>query len=262
MSPGLDFESRIVVKPGAGALLRKTLSNPRYECKTINIGANTDPYQPLEAKLRTTREIIEVLREFNHPFSVITKSAMVLRDIDLIAEMSERRLCSVAVSVTTLDNDLKRKLEPRTASPAARLRTIRQLAEAGVHVTMMAAPIIPCINDHEIEDLLAAGQQAGASSASYIFLRLPLEISTMFREWLGEHFPDRAAHVMSLVRQSRQGSDYRAGFHTRMSGEGVFADVIRKRFHIAATRLGLASEGRFKLDTSQFRRVNHQLDLF
>ncbi|MEX0942489.1 MAG: PA0069 family radical SAM protein [Pseudomonadales bacterium] len=262
MSPGLDFETRIIVKPGAAALLKKALSNPNYECKTITIGANTDPYQPLEARLGTTRELIEVLDEFNHPFSLITKSAMVLRDVDLIAEMSRRQLCSVAVSVTTLNNELKRKLEPRTASPAARLRTIKQLSDAGVPVTMMTAPIIPFINDHEIEDLLAAGKAAGAASANYIFLRLPLEISAMFREWLKEHFPDKAAHVMSLVQQSRSGNDYQSGFHTRMSGQGVFADIIKQRFRIAADRLGLATEGRYRLDTSQFRRVNHQLDLF
>ncbi|MCB1692091.1 MAG: PA0069 family radical SAM protein [Pseudomonadales bacterium] len=262
MSPGLDFETRIIAKPGAAALLRKTLDHPKYVCKSINIGANTDPYQPLEAKRRTTREVLEVLRAFNHPFSIITKSALILRDIDILSEMAAKNLCSVAVSVTTLDNDLKRKLEPRTASPAARLRTISALSDAGVRVALMAAPIIPAINDSELEDILEAGKAAGARTANYIFLRLPLEIAPMFREWLSEHYPDRANHVMSLVQQSRGGKDYKPGFHTRMSAEGVFAELLRKRFRVAAKRLGLFSDDRFELDTTQFRRSQHQMDLF
>lgn len=262
MSPGLDFETRIVVKPEAAALLHRTLSNPRYECKTISIGANTDPYQPLEAGLKTTRSILEVLQEFRHPFSLITKSGLVVRDLDILADMAARNLCSVAVSVTTLDNELKRKLEPRTASPAARLRAIKSLSEAGIHVTAMVAPVIPMINDGEIEDILAAAREAGASAAHYIFLRLPLEIGPMFREWLAEHYPDRAGHVMSLVRQSRGGKDYRPGFHRRMTADGVFADLIRKRFDVACRKQGLAREHRFTLDTSQFRRAGGQLHLF
>lgn len=262
MSPGLDFETRIVVKPGAARLLRDTLGNPRYQCEPINIGANTDPYQPLEARLGTTRSILEVLQEFSHPFSIITKSALVLRDLDILSEMASRNLCSVAVSVTTLDNDLKRILEPRAASPASRLRTIDALSKAGVHVTMMVAPVIPVINDQEIEEILRRGREAGASAARYVFLRLPLEISQMFQDWLQAHFPDRAQHVMSLVRQSRSGADYRSEFHTRMSGEGIFADMIGKRFRVAADKQGFDRDARFDLDITQFKRANQQLDLF
>lgn len=262
MSPGLDFETKIVVKPGAAEMLRKTFNNPRYVCRSINIGANTDPYQPLEATRRTTRELLEVLQEFRHPFSLITKSAMIVRDLDILSEMAASNLCSAAVSVTTLNNDLKRKLEPRTASPAARLRAIKSLADAGVHVSMMVAPVIPTINDHEIEAILEAGKAAGAVAANYIFLRLPLEVSPMFRDWLGEHYPDRAKHVMSLVQQSREGKDYTSQFHTRMTAQGIFAETIKKRFAVAARRHGLSGEHRFTLDTSQFRREHEQLSLF
>lgn len=262
LSPGLDFESTLIARPDAAQLLRRTLSSPRYECKPITIGANTDPYQPLEAKYRTTRELLEVLREFRHPFSIITKSALILRDLDIISEMAGDGLASAAVSVTTLDNDLKRKLEPRTASPAARLRTMTQLGHAGVPVTMLVAPVIPAINDHELESILAAGKEAGADSASYILLRLPLEISDMFQDWLALHYPDRAGHVMSLVRQSRDGKDYRSDFHQRMTGTGHFADLFRKRFEVASRKFGLAGGTRFQLDTTQFKRVNHQLSLF
>lgn len=262
LSPGLDFESRIIARPGAAGLLRKALSRPDYQCKPITIGANTDPYQPLEARYGTTRQILEVLQAFRHPFSIITKSAMILRDRDILAEMAADRLCSVAVSVTTLDNELKRKLEPRTASPAARLRTISELGQAGIPVAMMVAPVIPAINDHELESILKAGSEAGAGSANYILLRLPLEISQMFRDWLVCHFPDRAEHVMSLVRQSRGGKDYEPEFHQRMRGRGQFAEMIRKRFEVASRKTGLTGGSRFDLDTSRFRRANHQLALF
>lgn len=262
LSPGLDFETKIITKPGAAKLLRETFENPRYEVKTISIGANTDPYQPLEAKLGTTREILEVLREYDHPFSIITKSALILRDADILGEMAAKRLCSVAISVTTLSNDLKRKLEPRTASPGARIRAIKSLADAGIHVSVFAAPMIPRINDHELEDILAAGKEAGARGANYIFLRLPLEISPMFREWLAEHFPDRADHVMSLVQQSRGGKDYQSQFHTRMRAEGVFADMIRNRFNVAVKKYGFEEGNRFTLETDLFRRSHHQFSLF
>ena len=262
MSPGLDFESKIVVKPGAAALLRKSMSNPRYECSSINIGANTDPYQPLEASFRTTREVLEVLQEFDHPFSIITKSALVLRDLDILSDMAAKRLCSVAISVTTLDNELKRVMEPRAASPSSRLRAISTLSAAGVPVTMLVAPVIPMINDREIEAILEAGKKAGARAANYIFLRLPLEISELFQAWLEAHFPDRAEHVMSLVRQSRRGADYRSEFHTRMSAEGLFAEMIGKRFRNTVKRLGLDGDERFELDSTRFRGGNRQLDLF
>lgn len=262
MSPGLDFETRIIAKSGAAALLRKTLSNPAYQCAPINIGANTDPYQPLEARLRITRGVLEVLQEFRHPFSLITKSSLVVRDLDILAPMAADNLCSAAISVTSLDNEAKRRMEPRASSPAARLRAIKALSEAGVHVAILVAPVIPGINDHEIEEILEAGRQAGARSANYIFLRLPHEISPMFREWLEEHYPGRAARVMSLVRQSRGGSDYQSGYFTRMSAEGEFASLLGQRFRVAANKLGLSRERGFDLDTRRFKRINEQLDLF
>ena len=263
LSPGLDFETKIITKPEAARILRKTISRPDYRCQPICIGANTDPYQPLEAKLKITRSILEVLQEFRHPFSVITKGQLIRRDIDILSEMAADKLCSVAVSVTTLNDELKRKLEPRAASGKARLRVIEALAKAGVRVTMLVAPIIPAINDTEIEEILAAGKEAGAVAASYIFLRLPGEVSGLFRDWLQQHYPDRADHVMSLVQQSRGGRDYQSGFGKRMEGEGVFAKLIKDRFRIARRRLGFSEEDRFELDTSQFRDLNNrQLGLF
>jgi len=263
LSPGLDFETKIISKPEAAALLRKAFTKPNYRCESICIGANTDPYQPLEARLGITREILEVFQEFRHPFSIITKSQLIKRDIDILSDMAANNLCSVAVSVTTLNNDLKRKLEPRAASGKARINTIRLLSEAGVKVTMLVAPVIPFINDSEIERILQAGKEAGAVSASYIFLRLPLEISGMFRDWLTRHYPEKASHVMSLVQQSRGGRDYQTGFGRRMVGEGVFAKVISDRFRIASQRLGFVDTNRFTLDTSQFiHQGNKQMNLF
>lgn len=262
LSPGLDFETKIIVKPQAGTLLRRALTKPGYQCKVINIGANTDPYQPLEARLNTTRSILEVLQEHRHPVSLITKSSLILRDIDILRDMARDRLCSVAVSVTTLDNDLKRKLEPRTASGTKRLKTIEALVAVGVPVTIMVAPVIPFINDHEVEQILARGRDAGAAKANMIFLRLPLEVSPLFQEWLESHFPDKASHVMSLVRSARNGSDYESKFYTRMVGEGEYAKTIRQRFDIAARKLGYSLGDRFKLDITQFRSGHDQLSLF
>ena len=263
MSPGLDFETKIITKPDAAKLLRKAICKPGYECQAICIGANTDPYQPLEKELLTTRALLEVLQEFRHPFSIITKSQLILRDIDILSEMTGDNLCSVAISVTTLDDELKRKMEPRAASGKARLNTIRALSDAGVKVTMLVAPVIPFLNDSEIEDILQAGRDAGAVSASYIFLRLPLEVAGLFRDWLLEHYPEKAEHIMSLVQQSRGGGDYRSGFGRRMSGEGVFAKMIADRFNVASKRLGFVGSDRFQLDTSQFvRHGGQQLDLF
>ena len=265
-SPGLDFETKIVIKPNAATLLRKSLLKESYQCKVMSIGANTDPYQPLEADLRTTREILEVLAEHRHPFSIITKSSLVIRDLDILTDMARDNLCSVAVSVTTLNDELKRKLEPRTANGRARLRTIEALSQAGIHVTMMVAPVIPFVNDHEMESILERGQEAGACAANMIFLRLPLEVSPLFQEWLEHHYPDKAKHVMSLVRSARNGSDYESKYFTRMVGEGDYAKTIRQRFDIAARKLGLlvnhGSNERFKLDVSQFRRGFDQLSLF
>jgi len=265
LSPGLDFETRIITKPLAAPLLDKALSKPGYVCSAISIGANTDPYQPLEARLKTTHSILKVLEKHQHPFSLITKSSLIIRDLDILQKMAARNLCSVAISVTTLDDELKRILEPRTASGSARLKSIRTLTSAGVSVSMMVAPVIPMINDHEIESILEAGKRAGISSAHMVFLRLPGEVSAMFREWLSNHYPDRQQHVMSLIQQSRDGRDYQSGFHQRMTGQGVFAAMIKQRFETTARRLGISTEGRFELDTSSFAKTHghyRQTNLF
>jgi len=264
MSPGLDFETRIVVKENAAELLRKKISNPRYEVKPLSIGANTDPYQPLESQLKITRSVIEVLSEFRHPFSLITKSNLITRDLDLLAPLAEQRLCSVAVSVTTLDRDLKRILEPRTPNGQIRLKAIQSLSQAGLNFTMLAAPMIPYINDHELEDIMAAGKEAGAFSARYILLRLPLEISDMFEEWLAAHFPQRAAKVMSVIRQSRGGMNYRSAFGERMVGTGEFAKLLQSRWQVASRKLGFLNNeaNRYDFDYTLFKRSNHQMSLF
>ncbi len=262
LSPGLDFETKIITKPNAPQLLHKALSHPKYECSTIHIGANTDPYQPLEVKIKTTRSILEVMQTFHQPFSIITKGTLIIRDLDILADMASRNLCSVAVSVTSLSTDLKRILEPRTASGAARLKTIKTLVDAGVPVRMMVAPVIPMINDSEVEDILRAGKEAGVTSAAMIFIRLPREVSPLFREWLAVHYPQRADHVMSLIQQSRNGKDYQSGYYQRMTGEGVFAEMIRRRFEVAARKLGINTAARTDLDTNQFKRVHQQLSLF
>ena len=261
-SPGLDFETKIITRPNAATLLRKTLTKPNYQCKVINIGANTDPYQPLEAKIKTTREILEVLQEQRHPVSLITKSSLVIRDLDILSEMAADKLCSVAIRVTTLNNDLKRILEPRTANGSARLRTLKQLSGAGIPFTLMVAPVIPFINDHEIEHILEQGSLAGAKTASMILLRLPREVSPLFQEWLEEHFPDKADHVMSLVRSARQGKDYQSGYHTRMRGEGDYANMLQQRFRVALRKFGFSQAPRFSLDCSQFKRGFDQMSLF
>lgn len=262
LSPGVDFETRIITKPNADILLRQTFSKPGYQCKVISIGANTDPYQPLEATQRTTEKLLAVMQEYRHPFSVISKSSLILRDIDLLTEMAGQNLCSVAISVTTLNNDLKRKLEPRTASGEARLKTIEQLAARGIPVTLMVAPVIPFVNDSEIETILTRGKEAGAVAANMIYLRLPHEVSPLFQEWLEIHYPDKAEHVMSLVRQARGGKDYDSAYYSRMAGEGAYADVLRQRFNITARKLALPTQHRFRLDTTQFKRGFDQMSLF
>lgn len=261
-SPGLDFETKIICKSNAAELLRSKLTNPRYKVQPISIGANTDPYQPTEAKLGITRGVLEVLAEHKHPFSIITKSNLILRDLDLLAPLAKDNLVSVAVSVTTLDNQLKRILEPRTPRGQVRLDVVRALSEAGINVTVMAAPMIPYINDHELEDILQQAHQAGATSARYILLRLPLEISQLFQEWLVEHFPDRANKVMSIIRQSRGGQDYRSRFGERMVGTGAFAMLLHNRWRVASRKLGFENDRRFELNTTSFKRSNEQLALF
>jgi len=254
LSPGLDFETKLFYKADAVKLLEEELSKPKYVCKPIALGINTDGYQPLEKRLEVTRGILAVLTRCRHPVSIVTKSALIVRDIDLLADLAKDRLTSVVLSITSLTDDIKRTLEPRTASPQARLRVIKQLAEAGIPVGVLVAPVIPAITDHEMEHILAAAREAGASFAGYVLLRLPHEVKILFREWLQDHYPDRAAHVMSLINQARGGKDYDAKFGVRMRGTGAYADLLRTRFELAARKLGLdSSDGRHELDTSLFR---------
>lgn len=264
LSPGLDFETILFRKPNAVELLREELARPGYRCSVINLGANTDPYQPIEKRYRLTRGILELLLETRHPVTIITKGALVTRDIDLLAELAEAKLASVAVSLTTLDDEVKRRLEPRATSGRQRLQVMRALSDAGVPVTALVAPVIPAITDSELERLLEAAAGHGADQAAYIFLRLPHEVAELFRDWLQVHYPDRAEHVMSLLRQSRHGRESSAKFGERMRGSGAFAELINRRFHLACRRLGLATGEARRLDTSQFRppRLDGQQDMF
>ncbi|HTQ12605.1 MAG TPA: PA0069 family radical SAM protein [Rhizomicrobium sp.] len=252
-SPGADFESKIFAKPNAAELLRKELSSPKYVPQVLALGTNTDPYQPIERKLRIMRSILEVLHEFRHPVGIVTKSALILRDLDILAPMAEAGLAKVAVSVTTLDRKLARAMEPRASTPPRRLDAIRQLSEAGVPTAVMFAPVIPALNDEELESVLGEAAHNGARSAGYVLLRLPLEIKDLFREWLEANEPGRARHVMSLIRSMRGGKDYDANWHSRMKGSGPYAELIARRFQIATRRLGLNREHR-PLDASQFRK--------
>jgi DNA repair photolyase len=256
LSPGMDFESRIFAKVNAAELLRRELARPSYQPEPIAIGVNTDAYQPCERERRITRGVLEVLGEHAHPYALITKSALVERDIDLIAPMAAKNLAIAAVTLTTLDPAISRTLEPRAAAPARRLRTIRTLTDAGIQVRVSVAPIIPFVTEPDIERVLEAACEAGAVSAHYVVLRLPWEVSPLFQQWLQAHFPDRAARVMNRVREMRGGKDYDADFSQRMSGEGVWADLIRQRFKKTVARLGMnQSSGRFgELDVTQFRR--------
>lgn len=252
LSPGIDFETRIVAKVNAAERLREALRAPGYTPLMLNIGSATDAYQPAERRLGITRAVIEVLAETNHPFSLITKSALVERDLDLIAPMAARGLVAVYLSITTLDATLARKLEPRAAAPHRRLRTLRALAEAGVPVGVSVSPLIPFVNEPELERVLEAARDAGATRAFSIVLRLPWEVSPLFQQWLAQHLPDRAARVMARVREMRGGRDYDAKFGTRMTGTGTWAQLVRQRFEKACARLGLNRE-RHELDLAQFR---------
>jgi DNA repair photolyase len=254
LSPGLDFETKLFYKADAVNILEAELAKPKYVCKTIALGINTDGYQPLEKRLEVTRGILAVLARCRHPVTIVTKSALIIRDLDLLTDLAKDHLVSVMVSVTSLTNDIKRTLEPRTASPAARLRVIEQLAAAGVPVGVLVAPVIPAITDHEIEDIMGAAKAAGATRAGYVLLRLPHELKIIFRDWLAEHYPDRAKHVMSLINQSRGGKDYDSQFGTRMRGTGPYAELLRTRFDLAKRKLGYAgAEERYELDTKLFR---------
>lgn len=255
LSPGLDFETKIFHKPNGPQLLEAALRKPGYRCQPIVLGTNTDPYQPIDRELQLTRQLMQVLQKYRHPFSLITKGSHVLRDLDILEEMARAGLCSVMVSVTTLDKNLKRRLEPRAASPESRLETVRALSAAGVPTGVLVAPVIPAINDCELEAILEACAEAGARAADYVFLRLPREVKDLFYEWLAEHYPRRARHVISLIRQSREGADYDHQFGTRMRGTGVYADLIAQRFRKACVRLGLTGDRMAGLDCSAFVRT-------
>ncbi len=254
LSPGLDFETKLFYKADAAALLEAELAKPKYRCSPIALGINTDGYQPLEKRLGVTRSILEVLVRCRHPVTIVTKSALILRDIDLLADLARDRLVSVMLSITSLTNDIKRTLEPRAASPAARLRVIQQLAGAAIPTGVLLAPVIPAITDHEMEDILTAAKEAGATRAGYVLLRLPHEVKILFREWLSEHYPDRAKHVMSLINQTRDGKDYDSQFGQRMRGTGAYAELLRTRFDLAKRKLGLdCAADRHELNTELFK---------
>jgi DNA repair photolyase len=264
LSPGLDFESRLFVKPDAPELLARELSDPSYRPRTIAMGTNTDPYQPIEKKWQVTRRILEVLRDAGHPVGIVTKSALVTRDIDILAEMAKKNLAKVAVSITTLDHKLARAMEPRAATPQRRLATLRALSNAGIPTAVMVAPIIPAINDAEIERILDAAAAAGALGAGYVTLKMPFEIKDLFREWLREHFPDKEKHVISLVRDLHGGKDYDSTWGKRQTGSGPYAWSIGRRFELACERLGL-NKRRSRLTTAHFHPPGanrRQLDLF
>jgi DNA repair photolyase len=252
LSPGLDFETRLFYKADAARLLDEELSARNYRCSPITIGANTDPYQPIEREYRVTRSIIEVLARRRHPFSIITKSAMIERDIDLLAPLAKDNLVYALISVTTLNNDLKRKLEPRTASPAARLRAIRNLSAAGIPVGVMVAPVIPVLTDAELEKILEAAARAGARSAGYVLLRLPYEVKDLFREWLQQHEPLKAKHVWSRLHDMRGGRDNDSRWGHRQRGEGPYAELLAQRFAAACARYGLKHRERFVHNTALF----------
>ncbi|ANK83211.1 MAG: radical SAM protein [Rhizobiales bacterium NRL2] len=253
LSPGIDFETKLLYKPEAARLLEKELRAPGYQCRVIAMGTNTDPYQPIERRRQVTRQILEVLARFEHPVGIVTKSALVTRDLDILAPMAEKGLVKVALSVTTLDKRLARSMEPRASTPENRLAAIRDLSRAGVRTAVMAAPMIPSLNEPEMEAILERAAEAGAREAGYILLRLPLEIADLFREWLESETPNRAGRIMKLIREMRGGRDYDAAWGRRMSGAGPYAEMMARRFRIATRRLGL-NEAKLRLDTSRFRK--------
>jgi DNA repair photolyase len=264
LSPGVDFESRLFAKPEAAALLERELSKPGYKPATIAIGTNTDPYQPIEKEWRVMRGILEVLEKANHPVGIVTKSALILRDIDILARMAKKNLAKVALSVTTLDRKLARAMEPRASTPALRLKAIHELSAAGIPVSVMVAPIIPALTDHELERILDSARAAGAEEAGFILLRLPLEVSPLFRDWLLRMFPDRYRHVMNLIRSMRGGKDYDPEFGARMRGSGPYAWQIARRFEMATKKVGFRGRRR-ALDLGSFTpplQSERQLALF
>ena len=261
-SPGTDFESRLLYKPEVAKLLTGELAKPSYQCSPIALGTNTDPYQPIEKRLKCTRQILEVLSAHDHPVTIVTKSGLIERDIDLLAPMAERKLANVSVSVTSLDRELSRKMEPRATAPHRRIKTIERLTAAGIPTGVLVAPIIPALNDHEVENILETVHAAGALSAGYSFIRLPLEIKDLFVEWLETHYPLKAQHVLNRLRDLHGGKLYDSTFGTRQTGTGVFSELIATRFRLATKRLGFA--GTPALDRSRFRPPNlsGQLSLF
>lgn len=263
LSPGLDFETKLFAKPDAAKLLREELAKPSYCCAPIALGSNTDPYQPIEREWKITRQVLEVLAECRHPLSIVTKSSLVERDLDLLSQLAQEKLVQVFVSVTTLDAELARKLEPRASSPRRRLETIRRLNEAGVPCGVFAAPVMPFLSDAELEKILEAAASCGAQSAAYTLLRLPHELKDLFRDWLVTHYPLKAEHVMSRLREMRGGQENDSEFGTRFRGEGLFSDLLEQRFRIACERLGL-NKTEMRLDASRFRQPGRggQLGLF
>jgi DNA repair photolyase len=264
LSPGLDFESKLFMKPNAPELLERELSSPDYSPKIIAIGSNTDPYQPIERRYQIVRRILEVLDRAGHPVGIVTKSALVLRDLDILTRMAKRDLVKVAISVTTLDPKLARVMEPRASTPPRRLDALRQLVKAGVPTSTLVAPVIPALNDAEIERILEAVAETGVRNAGYVLLRLPLELRDLFREWLIENFPDRYRHVISLIRQTRGGKDYDSTWGKRMTGSGPIAWMIGRRFEVACERLGFNLTS-VKTTTGHFQKprpASQQLDLF
>ncbi|POF38710.1 radical SAM protein [Pseudomonas laurylsulfativorans] len=261
MSPGLDFETRLIAKTNATDVLEEQLSKRGYQCAPINLGSNTDPYQPIEREYQITRKTLEVLLRYRHPVTIVTKGSLILRDLDLLTELARQRLVAVMISLTTLDDELKRILEPRAAAPKARLRAIGVMRDAGIPVGVLCSPMIPMINDSELESLLCEAHAAGAQSAAYMMLRLPLEVAPLFEEWLGAHYPQRATHVLSLIRQSRGGELYDSRFGARMRGEGPFADLLAQRFAKAIKRLGINHREGFNLDCDAFCPPGRQMSL-
>jgi DNA repair photolyase len=265
LGPGLDFETKIFHKPGLVQLLVREFAAPGYVCKPINLGANTDPYQPAERELRATRGVLEAMLAHRHPVTIVTKGALILRDLDLLSELAAMRLTSVVVSLTTLDDSLKRVLEPRAASPRARLGVIRELSAVGVPVTAMMAPVIPALTDHEMETVFASAAEAGARGAGYMMLRLPHELGALFEQWLAEHFPDRAGRVLGRIREMRGGRLNDPRFGHRMRGEGAYAELLASRFAAACRRHGFKVSRTPQLDCSKFRPdpgAPRQPDLF
>ncbi|HEY4291486.1 PA0069 family radical SAM protein [Luteibacter sp.] len=252
LSPGLDFETKLFAKTNLEEVLRGELSKRSYVCKPINIGSNTDPYQPIEKQWRLTRAALALLNECNHPCTIVTKNALVERDLDILVSMAKRKLVQVFISINSLDNKLASKLEPRASAPHRRMKAVGTLAQAGVPVGVLVAPIIPALNERDLEAVIEQAAANGANAAGYTCIRLPYELKQLFREWLDLHYPDRAAHIMSLIQQMNGGKDYDSNFATRMRGQGVFAEIIRKRVEVARRKSGIDRAWDVLLDTSQF----------